>query len=111
MRFFKHSDPVLVPDSFGSIAVELGYITEHQLRTALEQQPRYLGDMLVSTGVLTPVQRDEVLAEQMYRRGMSRRKLAHAALHRQRAAVDTLRMSLSDLAVFFRQAVGVLKVK
>lgn len=61
---------------FGTVAVEMGAISEQQLRAALEQQladskdgqRRQLGETLVVMAILTPQDVQEVLNEQRRRR-------------------------------------------
>lgn len=69
-----------IPDDkaqlFGTVAVDMGAISEHQLREALEQQladgktgqRRQLGETLIFMAVLTPQDVQEVLNEQRRRR-------------------------------------------
>lgn len=59
------------PSSIGNLAVELGYITMDELRTAvkMQQQRLPLGRILMEMGKLTEEQLEDLLFEQRVRRG------------------------------------------
>ncbi len=59
--------PVDDPNSFGNIALQRGYITKADLERALRTQETQapLGEVLVGMGVLTELQKEEILHEQL----------------------------------------------
>lgn len=63
--------PETDPSSIGNLAVELGYITQEELKAAIQaqQQRLPLGKILVDMGKLTEEQLDDLLFEQRVRRG------------------------------------------
>jgi len=59
------------PSSIGNLAIELGYITQAELKDAVgvQQQRLPLGQILVDMGKLTAAQLEDLLFEQRVRRG------------------------------------------
>lgn len=91
MRGHRHENgkvdpPESDPSSLGNLAVELGYITQDELKAAVSvQQARLpLGQILVDMGKLTTSQLEELLFEQKVRRGEIRDKAVLAQYERSR---------------------------
>lgn len=100
----KYTPPQEDPDSFGNIVVEKGYASPEKVQEAVKIQAERLplGDILVSMGVLTAYQRDEVLLEQKLRRTRrSQRRISsvHIELERQRLVTHHLKNTLNDLTL------------
>lgn len=65
----KPAEMFFSTSSFGSLALKRGWITDEQLKKAVEEQKaskKKLGEVLVEQGVLTPEQVAEILAEQLH---------------------------------------------
>jgi hypothetical protein len=79
-------DPMADPSSLGNLAVEMGYITHEELKSAVgvQQERLPLGQILMDMGKLTPPQLEELLFEQKVRRGEIRDKAILAQYERSR---------------------------
>jgi len=113
--------PEADPSSIGNLALELGYITQDQLKEALaiQEQRMALGDILVDRKMLTLYQRDELLLEQRYRRekhggwlssrvSKDRMRRSMLELERQRLAVQHVRSGLASITETGGELVGQL---
>lgn len=76
VRFGGPTDPfsraAADPSSFGNLAIARGWVTPEDLEHALEiqrQQVPKLGQIMVDSGMLSDEQRDELVFDQMRRRG------------------------------------------
>lgn len=104
-------DPRQDPLSFGNIALAWGWISESDLDKALgvQEQRKPLGEILVELGVITPIQRDVILAEQDRRKaGNNHSKGIVAEMTFQRNLMKHLSMTLSDAAVMATSAAAIL---
>ena len=65
-KFFK-KDPYTDPTSIGNLAIKHGYLTKDQLSNLLDLRVNeiLLGEHLVSCGILTSPQRDDLVREQL----------------------------------------------
>lgn len=92
--------PEADPSSIGNLAIELGYITEDELRQAVQvqQQRLPLGRILVEMGKLTEAQLSDLLFEQRVRRGEIRDK-AVIVQHRR----EKMRRTMAQLKAGFKE--------
>jgi len=87
------------PDNFGNVAVDLGYVTNEDVKKAVEHQKQRLpiGEILVLLGYMSEWERDQVLLEQDMRRAANNAERASVELRRQGLIITQLKRSLKDM--------------
>lgn len=99
--FKKYPQPEEDPDSFGNICLQYGYIDHPDLFAALKEQARrspLLGEVMVSLGMLSDLQRDEIVAEQQKRRATTKAERAAAQQQLQTLSMRKVRTRLATLS-------------
>lgn len=98
-RKAKQLSPVEDPNSFGNIAREMGYIDNDTLEKAVQLQERRvpLGEILITMGVLTLTERDEILFEQKRRAAKNNTAKSIIELERQRSGITNFSRNIEQM--------------